>query len=190
MDALLLAFKITLEKVMGNEYKKSTDMRLIVVLLSPCTFNSVAAAPVSKLTPDAHSIYAASAKGLQQTYITAFVCSSTTMHPATEFTLGVGQSVSVFGVLSSDSPATAPSDSSHGISNATVNIQTMIDDKTWNTVATKITQWKDPNQLLSPGAFMMTLTPNVAGVYTYWVTYDGADQYAPAVSNVVTLNCN
>jgi len=160
---------------------------LIIAISSLCTFNSVAAAPVSKLTLDTHSNYAANANGLQQTYITAFVCSSGTMHPATELTLGVGQSVSVFGVLSSDSPATAPSDYSHGISNATVNIQTMIDDKTWNTVATKITQWKDPNQLLSPGAFMMTLTPNVAGVYTYRVTYDGDGQYAPAVSNVVTL---
>ena len=160
---------------------------LIVVVLSPCTFNNVAATPVSKLIPDAHSNYAANARGLQQTYITAFVSFSGTMHPVTELTLGVGQSVSVFGVLSSDSPATAPSDYSHGISNATVNIQTMIDDKTWNTVATKITQWNDQNQLLSAGAFMMTITPNVAGVYTYRVTYDGDGQYAPAVSNVVTL---
>jgi len=34
---------------------------------------------------------------------------------------------------------------------------------------------------------MMTLTPEVAGVYTYRVTYDGDNQYAPAVSNVITL---
>jgi hypothetical protein len=35
--------------------------------------------------------------------------------------------------------------------------------------------------------FIMKLPPKVAGVYTYQITYDGDDQYAPAVSNVVTL---
>ncbi len=33
----------------------------------------------------------------------------------------------------------------------------------------------------------MTLTPEVTCVYTYRVTYDGDSQYAPAVSDVLTL---
>ena len=44
---------------------------LFVALLSICTFNSAAAAPSSKLTPDAHSDYAGDVKGEQQTYFAA-----------------------------------------------------------------------------------------------------------------------
>ena len=54
-------------------------------------------------------------------------------------------------------------------------------------VATHITDSTSAAGLSLLGIFSAKLTPMVAGVYTYRVTYDGNNQYAPAVSNVVTL---
>jgi len=102
--------------------------------------------------------------------------------------LGVGQWIYFSGVLSPGTPPTSSFDTSHGIPNMTVNIESMNSDgKTWSTVATRIT---DSNSGPGPsllGMFSAKLTPNAAGVYTYQVTYDGNSQYAHAVSNVVTL---
>ena len=83
---------------------------------------------------------------------------------------------------------------SHGIQGATVNIQSLNSDgQTWITVATEIaiesvSQHKITTKEDSfAGFFTVTLTPEAAGVYTYGMTCDGDSQYAPAVSNVVTL---
>jgi len=63
--------------------------------------------------------------------------------------------------------------------NATINLQSMnADGGTWRTVAT---------QIADGGLFTMALTPSAARVYKYRVTYDGDGQYAPAISNIVTL---
>jgi hypothetical protein len=62
------------------------------------------------------------------------------------------------------------------------------DGNTWTTVYSESTLLIDTRPgSNSSGAFLMKLTPNVAGVYTYRIIYDGNSQYAPAVSNVVTL---
>ncbi len=61
------------------------------------------------------------------------------------------------------------------------------DGKTWSTVATRITEAVDQQGHGAAGLFIVKLTPTVAGVFTYRVTYDGDGQYAPAISNVVTL---
>jgi hypothetical protein len=71
-------------------------------------------------------------------------------------------------------------DTSHGIANKTVNIQSLNSDgKTWSTIGTYST--------LEGGGIALKLTPMAAGVYTYRMTYVGDSQYTPAVSNVVTL---
>ncbi|MGB8311955.1 MAG: hypothetical protein WCE81_08850 [Halobacteriota archaeon] len=151
---------------------------LIVAVLSLCTFNSVAAAPASKLTPDIHSNYAADVRGGQQTYL----ITTLNFGNATTVTMWVGQYVWLTGVLSS-TPPTSWCDTSHGIANKTVNIQNMNSDgKTWSTVATRSTG-NDRNS----GVILVQLTPKAAGVYTYRMIYYGDSQYAPAVSNVVTL---
>jgi len=60
------------------------------------------------------------------------------------------------------------------------------DEDAWPTVYTEHTN--QPNTYsVKAGTFVLTLTPEVAGVYTYRVTYDGGSQYAPTVSNNVTL---
>jgi len=150
---------------------------LIVAILSLCTFNSVAAAPVSKQTTNVHSNYAVYVNGKQQTYLEAY------LGDATAITIGVGQSIYLSGILDL-SPNFSPG---NGIPNAMANIQSMNSDgKTWSTVATRITEAVD-QQGHGGTLFIVKLTPTVAGVFTYRVTYDGDSQYAPAISNVVTL---
>ena len=101
--------------------------------------------------------------------------------------MGVGQSIYLTGVLSSGTPLGPPSptlDYSHGIPNAMVYIQCMNSDgKTWHNACSEKTLSGDK----AVGVFKIPLTPQVAGVYTYQVAYDGSSHYAPAVSNVVTL---
>jgi len=156
------------------------DLSIIAILII-CMFNSVAAAPVSKITTNIHSNYNADVSAGQQTYILAILNGN-----ATTITMEVGQSVYLHGALSSGTPPTSWRDSSHGVSNATVNIQSMNSDgKTWTTVDTKRTNL--PNDYPGAGTFILILTPKDVGAYTYRVTYDGDSQYAPSVSNVVTL---
>jgi hypothetical protein len=57
----------------------------------------------------------------------------------------------------------------------------------WPAVSTIDADPDNPILTISIGMFAVKLTPEAAGVYTYRVTFDGDDQYAPAVSNVVTL---
>ena len=152
---------------------------LVIMILTICMFNSVAAAPVSKQTPDVHSNHAINVKGVQQTYIFAAIGGGKTV------TMGVGKNVSVDSILSYGTPATSWQDTSHGIPNAIINIQNMNSDgQTWSTIDTSITQSSSSTNV---GSFTVKLTPKVAGVYTFRVTYDGDSQYAPAVSDVLTL---
>ncbi len=165
--------------------KKAIISLSIVAILTICVFNGVAAAAVSKQTTDVRSNYAVDARGNQQTYLAAYLG----LDDATALTMGVGQYTYLYGVLSVGTPPTSSNDYSHGIGNARVNIQSMNSDgKTWSTVATHITS-ADASVPGMPlvGFFSAKLTPNGAGVYTYRVTYDGESQYAPTVSNVVTL---
>ncbi len=168
--------------------KKAIISLSIIALLSICMFNGVAAAPVSKHPTDVHSNYAGDLRGIKQTYLLAKFRGE-----VTAVTMGVGQYTYLDGVLASVTPPTSSQDFSHGIPNATVNIQSLNSDgKTWTTVATKTTWSTIPPSIYNPelnvmGEFMVKLTPTAAGVYTYRVTYDGDSQYAPAVSNVITL---
>jgi hypothetical protein len=166
------------------EIKKAILSVSIIALLSICMFTSVAAAPVSKHSTDVHSNYAADAKEKQQTYLIAYL-----RRNQTAITIGVNQSIYLYGVLSAGTPPSSANDTSHGIPNATINVQTMNSDaKTWSTVYSEKTlpDTSETGYNYS-GRFITTLTPVVAGVSTYRVTYDGDSQFAPAVSNVVTL---
>jgi hypothetical protein len=151
----------------------------IVAILAICMFDGVAAAPVSKQTTDVHRNYTVDVKGdRQQTYLVAYLRNQTAI------TIGVDQPVYLGGILDV-SPTFSPG---RGIPNATVNIQSLNPDgKTWSTVATRITEAVDQQGHGMNGFFVVVLTPVVAGVYTYRVTYDGDSQYAPSVSNIVTL---
>ena len=164
--------------------KKTIISLSIIALLSICMFNSVATARVTKHSTDVHSGYAADVRGNQQTYLVAYLRNN-----HTAVTMAVNQSIWLNGVLSVGTPPTSVNDTSHGIPNATINVQSMNPDgKTWTTVYSERTL-PDTSQTgyNYSGRFIMTLTPVVAGVYTYRVTYDGDSQYAPAVSNVVTI---
>ena len=101
--------------------------------------------------------------------------------------MAVNQSTYLYGVLSS-TPPTSAYDTSHGIPNATINMQSMSSNGTWITVdsgRTLLDTGQTGNNY--SGRFIMTLTPEATGVYTYRVTYDGDSEYTPAVSNVITL---
>ena len=157
---------------------------LIVALSLLGTFSTVAAGPVSKQLTDVHSGYAVDVRGNQQTYLVTYLRNN-----QTAVAMAVNQSTYLYGVLASGTPPTSANDTSHGIPNATINIQSLSSDgKTWITFYFERmlldTGQKGNNY---SGRFMITLTPEVAGVYTYQVTYDGDSQYAPAVSNVITL---
>jgi hypothetical protein len=68
------------------------------------------------------------------------------------------------------------------------HIREMNSAGTWSTVATNITSDVVYLPGLSDvGYFRNTVTRSATGVYTFRVTYDGDSQYAPAVSNTVTL---
>ncbi|MGB8310543.1 MAG: hypothetical protein WCE81_01610 [Halobacteriota archaeon] len=154
----------------------------IIAILTICMFNSVAAAPMSKQTPDVHSNSAVDVRGQQQTYL---LFGGTTN---TGTTVGVGQSVQTSGILSHDTPPTSLNDYSHGLPDATVNTQLNYGG-TWTTVATETTWAANYGGGAGmTGVFFVTLTPGAAGVYTYRATYDGNSQYAPTISsNTVTL---
>jgi len=161
----------------------------IVAIVSLCTFNGVAAAPVNKLTSDTHNNYTGDFRGGQQTYL--YLGNS----PKSQVTMGVGQSLKIYGTLAHGVPPTSLDDCSHGIPNATVNIQQLSSDgKTWSTVATTTTAYNVSNSTLGipdlSGAFLVTLTPEAAGTYVYRFTYDGDNMYEPTVSSMITLIVN
>ena len=82
--------------------KKAIISLSVLAILTIAMFNNVAAAPVSKQTPDVHSkAVPVDARGRQQTYILAMLNGN-----ATTITMEVGQSVYLHGVLSSGTPPT------------------------------------------------------------------------------------
>jgi len=156
----------------------------IIAILTFCMFNGVAAAPVSKQTLDVHSNYAVDVRRNQQTYLVAYLRNN-----QTAATIMVNQSTYLYGVLSSGTPPTSAYDTSHGIPNATINIQSMSSNGTWITFDSERTL-SDTAQTGNnySGRFIMTLTPEDTGVYIYQVTYDGDSEHSPAVSNTIIIN--
>ncbi len=72
------------------------------------------------------------------------------------------------------------------IGNAYVDIQVQNDDGTWTTILIATTKTG-----LNNGNFYMRWTPDDTGVFNIRAYFDGGNgQYAPCVSNVVTLTVN
>ena len=155
---------------------------LILAMLMQCTFNSVSASPVSKFMLYTHSNYAIDTPEARQTYLLV------TFNDGMPVSTKVGWSVYLHGVLSADTPPVSWRDSSHGIPNATINIQYLNPvDNTWITINT--TSTNPPNKYpTGAGTFTVILTPETAGTSTYRATYDGDSQYASAISNITTLD--
>ena len=112
--------------------KKAIISLSVLAILTICMFNSVAAAPVSKQTPDVHNNYVGDVRGGEQlTHIHATLG----IGEATAVTMGVGQYTYLRGVLSHGVIPTSSDDCSHGIPNAMINIQSINSDgQTWTTV--------------------------------------------------------
>jgi len=156
---------------------------VLITILTLCMFHGiVAAVPVSKLTSDTHSSDAGDVDRTKQTYILARFCffAPTFSGEATTLIIGVGQPIHIKGVLSYDIPPTNFTDHAHGIPYKTLNVQSLNSDgETWSTIGT--------NGTFESGAFDVALIPPATGDYTYRITYGGDSQYAPAVSNKLTV---
>ena len=141
----------------------------VLVILTICTFNCVAASPVSKQTPDVHSSYAMSASDKEQPVIAILLSNNVTT---------VNGTVSVYGGI-----ATGESGALHYIGGATITIQQLSYNGTeWHNLGTLQTL-----RGKNTGFFVADYTPKVQGYDILRATYDGDSNYAPAVSNVVAL---
>ena len=141
----------------------------VLATLTICMFNSVAAAPVSKQTPDVHGSYAMSASDKVQPVIAILLSDNVTT---------VNGTVSIYGGI-----ATGESGALHYIAGATITIQQLSYNGTeWHNLGTLQTLTGK-----NTGFFVANYTPKVQGYHILRATYDGDSNYAPAVSNVVAL---
>jgi hypothetical protein len=103
-------------------------------------------------------------------------------------TIEHNQQVVLSGVLAWRNPD-APNAAPDGIGGAKVNIQESLDGNTWNTVQTATTETRtDVSEgEVGNGFFLVNWGSSGPGVFYFRATYDGDNQYAPAVSNVVRL---
>jgi hypothetical protein len=154
--------------------EKALTCLLIAALLTLCVPN-VAAAQASKVTPVTYSGHALDTDATAQQSTVLYI---TLMNKNGEeiSTAKVNQTVDLVGGLVSGT-SSAP----NYIGGAKVTVQALINE-TWTTLATTTTQTGQYK-----GFFIGTITPHAAGVFSLRAIYDGDSQYAPTVSNVVTL---
>ena len=151
----------------------------IAGVLLLCAFNSVtaAAAPGSKFTPYNQGNQAADVNGRQQTSVFAAASYADPFFPGTTLRLQAGNRVQIFGALT---PLYIP--------HATVTLQRLNPaDGKWSNVTTDTTNHFLTGGYGMPGEYVMYITPNDPGIFTYRVIYSGDSNYAPAVSNEITL---
>jgi len=144
--------------------------------MSLCAMN-VTAASTSKLTTATHNGYATDVRSQQQTVVEIMLLNN---NGDKINTTTVNQSVILGGVLTS-----VPSNSSNYLGGATVNIQGSLDGNKWIAITHVATQTGEFN-----GFFAVKWTQSKPGVIYFRATYDGDNQYAPTVSNVVKLTVN
>ena len=153
--------------------KKAIMSLSVIVILTICMFNSVAAAPVSKQMTDVHSNYPVDAPVKTQTALVLALSNNTTV---------VGTPVDIVGAL-----AAKEHDTIHYIGGATITLQQLSTNGTaWNTIGT-VQTLSTGNET---GFFGERITPKSSEYYILRATYDGDSNYAPAVSNVVALIVN
>ena len=151
----------------------------IAGVLLLCAFNSVAATEASggKFSPYKQGNLAPDVNGRQQTDIIASASLVDPYSPGPNLRLQVGSPVEIVGVLS---PCSIP--------NPTLILQRLnVGNGTWSTITPDRTQYWSTGGHAIPGEYMMYITPREPGVWTYRVLYNGDSNYAPAVSNEITL---
>jgi len=145
---------------------------LIALILTLCMPNDVAAS-ACKQTTNVHSNYAMDVPVKQQpTLLLSLSKNITAVNTQVDLYGGLATSTSSGGI--------------NGIEGATINIQRLDTyDGTWYTRGTLTTMSGNFS-----GFFIVHITPKEPGTYIYRATFDGDINYAPAVSNVVTLTTN
>jgi hypothetical protein len=171
MDALFLAFKITRKLVKNMNIKNVMIFLLIIALLTLCV-PDVVAAPAGKQTIDVHNSYAMGASDKERPVIALLLSDNVT---------AVNRSVGIYGGI-----ATGESGALHYIGGATITIQQLSFNGTeWYNLGTlKTLTGKEV------GTFAGSYTPKSKGYHVLRATYDGDNNYAPAVSNMVALIVN
>jgi hypothetical protein len=151
---------------------------LVIMILTICMFNSVAAAPVSKQTTDDHRSYAMDAPIRTQTALVFALNNNTTV---------ANTSVYIYGALAAKEHGAI-----HYIGNATITIQELSTNGTiWGTVGTVQTSTtnNEVGASITPN-FAGSITPKISGYCIIRATYDGDSNYEPAVSDVIVLRVN
>ena len=146
---------------------------LSIIAIVTFSMPNVAAVSAGKPAITIHSSYAMDAPVKTQTALVLALSNNKTV---------VGTPVDIVGAL-----AVKEHDTIHFIGGATITIQQLgTNGTTWNTIGTA--------QTLSTGNetgfFGARITPKSSGYYIVRATYDGDNNYAPAVSNVVALIVN
>lgn len=138
--------------------KKGVVSLSLIVILTLCVLN-VTATPMSKPTTAAHDAYITDARALQTTKIIIIA-------PAHA---KVNESFELDGILTSGNI---------GIGNTYIHFQEL-QNGTWSAYANG---WTNDG-----GGFVVAITPSIKGDVHLRATFDGTSQYAPCVSNEVTV---
>ncbi len=152
---------------------------LSIIAIVTLSIPNVAAASAAKPAINVHSSYAMDAPVKTQTALVIALSKNTT---------DVGAPVYIYGALVAEEQGTM-----HYIAGATVTIQqlTSTTGNVWTKVGTlqTTTTNSEVGASITPN-FSGTETPTTSGYYVIRVTYDGDSNYAPAVSNVVSLTAS
>jgi len=151
---------------------------LLIIATVILSVPNVTAASVSKPAINMHGNYATDAPVKTQTALVLALGSNTT---------AAGKPVYIYGAL------VAGQNTMHYVSGATITIQqlTSTNGPVWSRIGTLQTTTGDDQVGASiiPN-FSALETPTTSGYYVIRATFDGDNNYAPAVSNVVSLTVN
>jgi hypothetical protein len=149
---------------------------LSIIAIVTLSIPNVVAAPAGKQAINIHSSYATDAPVKAPTALVIQLSSNTT---------AVNKPVIIYGALVAGEHGTK-----HYIGGATITIQqlTSTNGTVWTRVGTLQTTAANNEVGASPTPnFSGSETPAISGYYVIRATYDGDSNYAPAVSNVVSL---
>ena len=151
---------------------------LSIIAIVTFSIPNVTAASAGKTAINTHSNYAMDAPVKTQTALVLALSSNTT---------AAGKPVYIYGAL------VAGQGTMHYVAGATITIQqlTSTNGPVWSRIGTLQTTTADDQvgASITPN-FSATETPTTSGYYIIRATYDGDNNYAPAVSNVVSLTVN
>jgi len=158
---------------------KNALVCLSIIAIVTFSMPNVAAASAGKPAINIHSSYAMDAPVKTPTALVIQLSSNTT---------AANKPVYIYGALVAQEHGTT-----HYIGGATITIQqlTSTNGTVWSRVGTlqTTTANNEVGASTTPN-FSGTETPTISGYYVIRATYDGDSNYAPAVSNVVSLTVN